>query len=122
MRQQISQESQLESVPGQVWYPGSHVWDEEPIPIFLNSEYQDWRTNKIGTATDIRREDDGRITAEIEYEVDAVPPLLATTVFCIDTEWHMFEDILFITKGHIKSLFLTIDCPWAPGWSLKNYE
>lgn len=62
MRKTISWEGE-EKVPGVVLEKGSLQWSEDPIPLVWSFEQS--VESVLGTASDLRREDDGRITAEV---------------------------------------------------------
>lgn len=67
MRKIIGYEK-VEKIPGQLILEGAFKWNEtEPIPVTTHwSRSMDHPQSIIGKATDLRREEDGAITAEID--------------------------------------------------------
>lgn len=112
MRQQISYEGHDESIPGQIWYPGCHILDPDARYHVVESGDDQY---VIGFARDVRRESDGRITADIRYELEP-PPHQAPTIVLQNVEKHDFKGTLFVTSGTIGWIFMTEACSWAPGW------
>ena len=65
MRKIITWEGE-EKVPGIIIEKGALTWGDDPIPVCWNFQYD--IENLLGNATDLRREDDGSITAEITFD------------------------------------------------------
>jgi hypothetical protein len=92
-----------ENVPGQFLLDGSMNWGEDKIWVSWNFNHQD---PKIGYASDIRREEDGWITAEIELfeQYQSLIDVAGFTVFITKVEDHWWKDIRWASKGTIASV------------------
>lgn len=65
MRHILCYENAL-SIGDQFWVDGAIKWTEERVPVVWNFDGSDVR-NLLGWATDIQRDDEGCITAEIKF-------------------------------------------------------
>ena len=123
MRYIICQEG-VESVPGQYVPIGAMEWSEElKIPVTWN-----FNDKIIGVGTDIRREENGVITAEIELlheDKKYIEGLLKKmddwcfSTFMSPAYFHRWKDILWITRAQIRGLAIV---PEYSFWSNKPQE
>lgn len=112
MRYQIGQES-VEIVPGQFWLNGAIKWDDKPISVTgFNQSFE-----VIGKATNICREKDHKITAEITFLNDVDALRFVPTVECSKVKWHIFKKTMFIETATIRNICMTISIPWAFGYT-----
>lgn len=112
-----------EAVPGIIIQPGALRWEDEELPLCWNFDHNEL----LGVASDIRREDDGQITAEITIyeETDNQKHAqvvmdhgdVATTVYVTDLSEHKDEDgnKRIVESGRIRSVNMVL--PDSVGWS-----
>lgn len=98
---------------GHILLPGALKWDDShPYPVLEKSDYT---SPIVGTASDIRREEDGRITAEIDFPM---PTNLAATIFANEIKlpegvsW-AGEPPIPIESVVLRSLFFDDKVPWV---------
>lgn len=110
-------------LPNQFVELGACVWPDEAIPV--ETYLEQWVARLVGRATDIRREDDGTLTAEIDVEI---PKGLAATLYCdglsYDKERYNETGIMIITSCRIRSVFLSSGVPWIskkPGDHIEEW-
>jgi len=114
VRRIISWEGE-EKVPGILIEKGALVW-EEPIPISLNGLHE----MPIGLAWNVRREEDGSITAEFERK--AGPEIGEDVKFTIyasevklDKEKWAYDGFRHVTHARVREIFSVPDNE-AVGW------
>lgn len=108
----------MEEVPHQILVSGA-IWWEEDVKIPLIVE----QSKFIGYVTDIRREGED-LTAELvinrgiisEEEEELLLKYMAPTVLLNEVEKHVFKEVLYVTRGRLREVFLTRNVPWANGW------
>jgi hypothetical protein len=115
MRQQIAQEI-IEAVEGQILDDGCLKWEEgKKYPIFFDTEAF------VGYATDIRREADGVITAEVSWSGNS--SYKGTTVYATKAIINRDEDgFMRVKTAELTSLFVATDVPWGDGPNIKAPE
>lgn len=99
--------------PGQIVEKGAFFWGPEPIYITKSAEYHS--DLPVGKATDLRREEDGSITAELSCEV---PEGMAATVYCTsvasNAEYAPEHDgDVLVISALIRQVFFTAGVPWV---------
>lgn len=103
-----------EMVPGQILEINSLKWSNEPIPVTRHAD--DWAQPPIGNAGDLRREDNGSITAEIELieELDVILNDMSFTVYCNEVKALGPRDVrpLRVTTARIRAIFSDTTVPW----------
>lgn len=113
MRHQIAHEG-IDIGDGRVLAVGALKWRNGPIPVTMGYG------NKIGWAKDILREDDGIVTAELDFEDGSIiPDDVAFTVYCrimLPLDWFDQMPTVTIESAGILEIFSTVAVPWAPGW------
>lgn len=96
---------------------GALTWDNEPLPVTAQNG-----TEILGRATDLRREEDGTITAELTFldeteNQKAAQSLLengdlSTTIFAKPVTEKRRESpneaVRYITAGRIRSIYLVL--------------
>lgn len=103
-------------VNGKFISKGALTWDEEkPLPVVLKPSDNG---PLVGLATDLKREDDGAITAEMKFNarnnsvLEDLPSGLGWTIYASDIKWSdMVETIL--VSGVIREVFLAPSLPWS---------
>lgn len=110
-----------EAVPGIIIQPGALRWEDEELPLCWNFDHNEL----LGQASEIRREDDGRITAEITiYEqtdnqkhAQAIVDHGDTpaTVYVTDLTEKREDDKRIVESGRIRSVNLVP--PGNVSWS-----
>jgi hypothetical protein len=99
--------------------PNALKWDEEPIPISVNA---DWSKPPVGMATDIQRDDEGVITAEVDESI--VPEGYSATIYCdklVGTrEQKNGEDVYVVGSARIRALYFTTAVPWTLTGEMKE--
>lgn len=113
MRKIIAWEGE-EKIPGQVLETGALKWnDDKPIPVTKSA---DWDvTSVIGTATDLRREDNHTITAEIELNEEFAPAIadMSFTVYCNQVKGSdVSKEPWRISSARIRAIFFAPTVPW----------
>lgn len=109
MRQKIAHEG-AEYVRGQVVEHGAFVWEEDiDLPVIFSNEWPGME-QMVGWASDIRREEDGVITAEISW-IDQTYE--GTTVFCLDAMITHEDDLMVVRHARITRVFIAPDVPWG---------
>lgn len=130
MRYRFAREG-IDTIIGNHLEPGSLTWSEVGLPV---SGYADWDASSIiGMASDVRREDDGWLTAEVkwnergqlmcdglEQDVNDEGGMLWLTIYATDlTEEGKItpESQRIVHRGTIKALFVTLspEDPWTEG-------
>lgn len=109
-----------ETVKGQLITPGALTWSDDPIPISVGS---DWSKPPIGYATDLRREDDGTITAEVP-DLDILSNEWGLSIWANETiEGHeSTEDLRVVDSGHLRAVFWSTDIPWNREGLVDEWE
>lgn len=108
MRSIIAQENG-EPITGRVIEADALVWSEGPIPITV---YPFQKPSTIlGAATELRREDNGDITAEVG---DLEPPLgSGFTISANELLTKRVGRVEKITHARIREIFISDGLPWA---------
>lgn len=111
MRVQIAQEGS-EVIPQQLLLDGSLKWSDAPVSI----------TNQVGillgSATNIRRETDGMITAELDLvddfwtELEPIKKDIGFTIAASSTLESWEGPLRIIHEAPIREVFLTPGVPW----------
>ena len=91
---------------------------EFPIPIAA------WESNThklLGGASDIRRGEDGEITAEIqwfdeEYQQAVEDGLMALTLWCNNLDAEHIENTMVVRSAILRMIYPTIVVPWCKSW------
>lgn len=103
---------------------GALTWDKEPLPIHAQGG-----VTVLGLATDLRREEDGSITAELTFfdetsEQQAAKSIMehgdmSTTIFAKPVTEKRRESpnqsMRYITAGRIRSIYLVL--PHQVSWT-----
>lgn len=114
MRKTIAREGE-EWIPGQLLEVGSLKWGDEPIPVTKSAEWDDLES-LIGTATDLRREDDESVTAEIELNEEFASAIadMSFTVYCNEVKSIGPREVRpwRITSARIRAIFFAPTVPW----------
>ena len=111
MRRIISWEGE-EKVPGIFIEKGALVWDER-LPVAINGLH----SMPSGPAEDIRREDDGSITADIQIDVD-IPDSAEFSIFVNEVALNKEKSVngfLHITHARAREVFM-VPAHEAVGW------
>lgn len=89
---------------------GALTWSEGRIPVLVR--IADWRLI-VGSMTDLRREDDYSITAEVDLRCD--PGSLKPEVNMDDVEWRgpVGGPEWTLTSGRITDMFLGYGAAWS---------
>lgn len=86
--------------------PAALWWDEAPLPI----THDPTQAHPLGWATDLRRESDGSITAEVnDLEL---PEGVGATIYCTDVQEEYDNSQRVVSGARVRCLFLTSDVPW----------
>lgn len=113
MRKIIAWEGE-EKVPGQFLEVGSFKWGNEPIVVTKNTEWD--ADSVIGEATDLRREDNGSVTAEIKLQEGFTILLddLSFTVYCNDLKSIGSRGFppSRLSSARIRAIFADTSVPW----------
>lgn len=98
------------TVDGRLIAGGALWWNSGPIPIMANATAEDrWGSVLIGKATDLRREDDGTITALLHIDVADDDNFVITVMDTVTV-----DDEPVVLKGRIVEIFrTTTGWPWA---------
>lgn len=120
LRQQIAQEGDIDDLPEgflTTFAPGA-LWWESDRPVWVTARSGgDPGLNVVGRASEFEREDDGRITAKIDWTDDFYGdhPLygLTVSVMNFESEGAVGDPPFVITKGKIMEVFLDSTVPWA---------
>lgn len=113
-------------IPGQLIESGSLTWGDERIPVTRYARTGDI-SDLLGYATELRREDDGSITAEVdagEYTV-LLEKDVAVTITIKPAVWEEVDGVKHVTAGKIVEVFMTPDVPWVgkkPGDEVDSWE
>jgi hypothetical protein len=98
-----------EKVPGQFIAVDALTWLDGDIPVLANFD----DSQLIGYGTDIRREKNGSLTAEITLlDGEKVPKGMAVSIKMYEVDYHNWREVLWITKGEIRSMALIPDMYW----------
>lgn len=124
MRYRFAREGVKTVVGDHVFMPSSIQW-EGSIPVCLNNDFR--QSDVIGVATDLRREDEGWLTAEIEWASDMgldVGTVNQTSFLTIygNQLFRSENDAKEITNITLRSLFLTEGDPWVDQGIGRNTE
>lgn len=98
---------------------GSIKWaGEYPIPI---TAWESYTHKLLGEASDIRRGDDGEITAEIQwfdedYKTAVEDGLMALTLWCNDLDAEHIENTMVVQSAMLRKIYPTIGVPWCKSW------
>lgn len=117
MRVQIGKENEDFGF-GHVVMPGGFVWDEDKVyPIEDRPREGNPSVGLIGTARDLRREDDGTITAEVTIPEH---PMLRgyLTIFGNKLEFEEGRGVegpppILVKSVTIKAIFVDVNTPWG---------
>lgn len=102
MRKVLVKESDLEQVNGMILKPGSVEFQiEPPYPVSLNNHWE----NIVGKVHSVKREEDGRITAEFDMRAgyETLPDGCEASVYLNDIVVVGKE----ITHGRLRGITLT---------------
>lgn len=117
MRKQIAQESIEPYIDGRYWLPGCFKWEDDRIPVANTASVIDVQS-LIGYATDFRREDDGKITAEIVTDKDIEDFSFTVYVTNIEAEGDMdLWKAGRISSCRIREVFMSEQIPWSKTWA-----
>lgn len=121
MRVQVAQEGEGIKEFSHRLADGCLKWvDGEKYPVVNGPVFND--PNRIvGTATDIRREENGVVTAEIDFDlIDG----LGVTIYANQVErtgsWE--NNDVVVTSATIRSFFTTVEVPWSGSYLPKRKE
>lgn len=98
-----------ETTDGRLIAPGALTWSDGPIPIKTAYGLGDY----VGKATNLRREDDGTITADIDIKRPVDDDEFFIPFVVIITS-HLDDSVLYLTAGRIHDLTLMgpLEWPW----------
>ena len=95
------------------------TWEDEEIAVGWNF---DWSQLPIGKASDLRREKDGSITAEIVWFASADIVLdpetkdlhrdFGVSIYINPVKYHVWKDHMWATDGRIRALAVTPNRTW----------
>lgn len=102
MRYIICHEGQ-ETIPDRYIPEGTLTWKRDRIPVSLNFD-----VHQLGWAKDIRREDDGILTAEIVFfdKKLKIADDQGFSVYIAPVKYHMWKDVAWCTEGNISGVSL----------------
>lgn len=112
MRYMISREVH-EDIPGVILAENSVQWGEDPIPVQLGFNWEPGA--HIGWATDLKRDKNHELTADIQWLTDGLPPELGATIYANRVMAHEYREIRFVESCILRAIIMTMDIPWAPG-------
>lgn len=127
MRHKFAHEG-IDTIIGQRWELGS-IKFEEDAEYFVTWDNNFSVENIIGKASDIRREDDGTLTAEIDWaetekaeqSLDLLDKQVFLTVYVNQAVFNRDRDDhgqIVVTSGQLRALFVTMSSgedPWTEG-------
>lgn len=121
MRVQVAQEGEKIKEFDHRLTDGCLKWVEgKEYPVLKSAKFDD-PSNILGHATDIRREDNGVITAEIDFELMNG---LGVTIFANKVErtgsWE--ENNVVVTSATIRAFFTTVEVPWSGSYVPKEHK
>lgn len=107
----------VQHVSGQILLPGSLKWEDREYPITSTNAEINTAGAVIGKARDIRRDPDGRITAELEiFDVKRHQVLeevgWAPTIYGSSLEAKREDGVMFVSSLVLRSIFYARDLPW----------
>jgi len=108
-----------ETVPGQFLEHGSLKWDEDTKLIVVWQANFDDPRNIIGTGTDIQRDENGVLTAEIEWndpeKMEQLAKDVAVTIWAneVNADRDKETDNITVHSAKIKALLTTPSVPWV---------
>lgn len=130
MRYRFAREG-IDTIIGNHLEPGALTWSEVGLPVSWNANW--YSNNLIGMASDIRREDDGWLTAEVKwntkgeamieqvgFDVNDENGTIWLTIYVTDIveqQRESYNGQRVVKQGILRSLFVTLsgEDPWTEG-------
>lgn len=120
MRYRFAREG-IQTKSGHFLEPEALVWEEKPILVVWGNDFS-WPDNILGKATDLRREEDGWLTAEIEWTTEKgkqaeklIDRDIFLTVYCnkiLPDTW-VEGPVRHVEKANLLSIFTTLEDTWV---------
>lgn len=116
MRVQICQEGEESyKINGQVIDIGAIKWEDTPYAITWEAMWD--AEHLLGKATDIQRDENGLLTAEIDMESltdngRRVWADVGTTIYANKLVTQRIDGIMHVTSCQLRALYFTLGVPW----------
>lgn len=120
----ISREGVVEDFDKTLLEVGSLTWDEGRVPVGWEFKWDGQFL--LGYAENLRREENGDITAEItfqerELEVHSGREFLGATVYASSVVQKMSKGVRVISGAKVKGVAITMGVPWRLSeWELET--